>query len=100
MMLQQIYWGDGLPSFIRIAEFYKRYYKTHFGICCPDTLNVGLCERIQRLGKSTSFFSSPSISSCLVQCETGFNLFTELARGRPNAYYSLIDKSQEHSDNV
>jgi len=38
MILQQIYSRNHIPNFIKIAEFYRRYYKNILVSFFPDTL--------------------------------------------------------------
>jgi len=42
IIFQQIYSENGAPNFIKIAEFYERYYKKHFGLFFPDTVQYNV----------------------------------------------------------
>jgi len=61
IIMQQIYSGNGVPHFIKIVKFYRRYYQKYFGLFFFWTHCI-LCMSVQ--GSATNSLGSCSYRSC------------------------------------
>jgi len=59
MILQQIYPENGVTNFVRIAQFYRRYYKKNF-VSFSVTLCILPCTGDQTVAEDRELSQSPS----------------------------------------